>query len=130
MVQQTLAVMRSAIGRGNGWVPQRRGVSHYPLRTLLAFHWFETLLGAVLAAGVLAGLISVWLAPIVMSLLLSVPLSAISALNLARHARGGWRMDSPHTLREPRIVARARHQRARMHGVLNAVAETTQIAAE
>ena len=130
MVQQTLAVMRSALGRGNGWVPQRRGVSHYPLRTLLSFHWFETLLGAVLAAGLLAGLISAWLAPIVMSLLLAVPLSALSALNLARHARGGWRMDSPHTLREPRIVARARHQRARMHGILSAVSETTKIAAE
>ncbi|MEP2028499.1 MAG: glucans biosynthesis glucosyltransferase MdoH [Paracoccaceae bacterium] len=130
MVQQTLAVLRSAIGVSNGWVPQRRGVSRYSLRTLLAFHWFETLIGAVLTVGFLAGLISVWLAPIVICLLFAVPLSALSSLNLVRHARGGWRMDSPHTLREPRIVARARAHRARMHSILDIKSETPPIAAE
>lgn len=129
MVQQTMAVIRSVLGHTSGWVPQRREASSYSLRILIAFHWFETLVGAVLLAGLMAGLVSAWLIPIMASLLLAVPLSALSALNLVRHARGGWRLDSPHTLREPAIVTQARAQRIRMHNALNGQ-NTPQIAAE
>lgn len=130
MVQQTQAVLRAVLGRDASWIPQRREASRYSLRTLIAFHWFETLVGAVLTVGLLAGLVSAWLVPIVASLLLAVPLSALSALNLAQRARGGWRLDSPHTIREPGIVVRARAQRMHMHGTLDAAVETVKIAAE
>ena len=130
MVQQTQAVLRSVLGRSDGWVPQRREVSRYSLRALIAFHWFETLVGLVLTIGLLAGLVSAWLIPIVASLMLAVPLSALSGLNLAQRARGGWRLDSPHTIREPGIVTRARAQRGRMHGALSATTKTAKIAAE
>ena len=78
----------------------------------------ETLLGALLLAGLLAGLISWWLLPIMASLLLAVPLSALSALDLSRYGRGGLRMDSPNTLREPAIVTKARTERALFKGML------------
>jgi membrane glycosyltransferase len=130
MVQQTQAVLSAMFSAGGGWMPQRRGPTSYNLKTLFAFHWFETVVGAVLAVGVLAGLVSLWLLPIIASLLLAVPLSALSAMNLAKLARGGWRLDSPHTIREPGIVAQARVQRARIHAALNTAGDAPRIAAE
>ena len=114
MIQQTKAVLNAALTRSEPWSPQERGAKGYPLRTLISFHWVETLLGLLLLTGLVAGLISLWLVPIVFSLVMAVPLSALSSLNLAQHARGGLRMDSPNTLREPAIVLRARDARAQI----------------
>ncbi len=112
MIQQTRAVLRAIFTRSEPWAPQRRDARGYPLRTLLGFHWVETVLGLVLLAGLIAGLVSLWLVPIVFSLVLAVPLSALSGVNIARRAPQGFRLDSPHTLREPGIVTRARAERA------------------
>ncbi len=116
MIQQTKAVLRAFFTRFEPWAPQRRDAHSYPLRTLIAFHWVETVLGLVLLSGLFAGLLSLWLVPIVFSLVLAVPLSALSAFNLTRWAPDGLRMDSPHTLREPGIVTRARAERALLKG--------------
>ncbi|MEO0938123.1 MAG: glucans biosynthesis glucosyltransferase MdoH [Pseudomonadota bacterium] len=110
MIQQSRAVVRAALARPEGWAPQRRGVSAYGLRTLVTFHWVETVLGAALMFGISAGLISLWLVPIAASLALAVPLSALSAVRVARGPRG-LRMDSPLTLREPAIARAARDAR-------------------
>ncbi|MGJ8627592.1 MAG: glucans biosynthesis glucosyltransferase MdoH [Sulfitobacter sp.] len=118
MIQQTKAVLRAFFSRTELWSPQRRDGRGYPVMMLIKFHWVETLLGLLLAAGLIAGLISLWLLPIVFSLLLAVPLSALSALNIARSAPEGLRMDSPHTLREPGIVTRARVEREQLKGKL------------
>ncbi|MEL7259747.1 MAG: glucans biosynthesis glucosyltransferase MdoH [Pseudomonadota bacterium] len=112
MIQQTKAVLRSILGRGAGWSPQARAATGYPMRTLLKFHWVETVLGTLLCAGLATGLVSWWLIPIAASLLLAVPLSALSAYPLSRIDLGALRLDSPLTLREPAIVTRARHARA------------------
>ena len=120
MIQQTKAVLRSILGRGAKWVPPARGATGYPLRTVLAFHWVETLLGALLWAGLATGLVSWWLIPIAASLLLAVPLSLLSAYPLARVDLSGLRLDSPLTLREPAIVTRARRARAHIAAELNA----------
>ena len=117
MIQQTRAVLRAAQGRADPWAPQARHARAYPLRTLIEFHWLETVLGLMLLAGLLAGLISLWLSPIVASLCFAVPLSALSGLPLNRLG-AGLRMDSPHTLREPGIVARARTERARLEAAI------------
>lgn len=117
MIQQTKAVLRAAFTRSEPWSPQRRDARSYPLRTLIAFHWVETLLGVLLTAGLVAGLISLWLIPIAFSLLLAVPLSALSAVNIS--GRAGLRMDSPNTLREPRIVTNAKKERAAFKGLLD-----------
>jgi membrane glycosyltransferase len=116
MIQQTRAVLRALTSGSEPWAPQRRDARGYPLRTLIAFHWVETVLGLVLLAGLVAGLISLWLVPIVASLVMAVPLSALSSLNLARRAPEGFRLDSPYTLREPRIVTSARSNRALLKG--------------
>ncbi len=116
MIQQTKAVVRAALTRSEPWSPQRRDARGYPLRTLLAFHWIETVLGMMLVAGLAAGLISLWLIPIAFSLVMAVPLSALSGANFSR--RAGLRMDSPNTLREPGIVTRAKKERALFKGLL------------
>jgi len=118
MIQQTKAVVRAALTRSEPWSPQARDAQHYPLRTLIQFHWVETLLGVVLAAGLSSGLVSLWLLPIAASLLLAVPLSALSALNLVHRAPKSMAMNSPYTLREPAIVTRARAARAQVKAAL------------
>lgn len=118
MVQQTQAVLRSALGRSTDWMPQQRTARAYPLRDLFRFHWLETLLGTVLALGLASGLVSLWLIPIGASLLLAVPLSALSALPVARYLPRALAMQSPITLREPGIVRAARDERVRLHALL------------
>ncbi|MFL4468543.1 glucans biosynthesis glucosyltransferase MdoH [Tateyamaria armeniaca] len=121
MIQQTRAVLRSILGHGTGWNPQRRDARAYPLATLFKFHWVETVIGALLLAGLAAGLVSWWLIPIMVSLVLAVPLSALSATSSAM-----LRLDNPLTLREPTIVARARDARADIRAQI----ETPNVAAE
>ncbi|MGB3245176.1 MAG: glucans biosynthesis glucosyltransferase MdoH [Sulfitobacter sp.] len=118
MIQQTRAVLRAIFTGSEPWSPQSRSAQGFPIATLVKFHWVETLLGLLLLSGLVAGLISLWLLPIVISLVLAVPLSALSSLNIAQRAPQGMRMDSPHTLREPGIVTRARAERAVMKGQL------------
>ncbi|MFK7744899.1 MAG: glucans biosynthesis glucosyltransferase MdoH [Roseobacter sp.] len=120
MVQQTKAVFRALIGRPVQWGAQRRGAARYPFAALLRFHWMETGLGVILTFGLASGLVSWWLSPIAFSLLLAVPLSALSAQTLGRWVPAGLRMQSPHTLREPAIFTRARDQRLAMDKVLSA----------
>jgi len=126
MIQQTRAVLRSMLGRGQGWVPQQRSAQAYPLEVMLKFHWVETMLGLLLLTGLAAGLVSWWLLPIMVSLLLAVPLSALSAARLSTVVPAPLRLDNPLTLREPTIVANARIARAKMRVTI----EPTNIAAE
>lgn len=121
MIQQTRAVLRCIFGRGNGWQPQQRAAGAYPVTKLIKFHWVETLFGALLLAGLVMGLVSLWLLPIMASLLLAVPLSALSATTSR-----ALRLDNPLTLREPTIVGQARLARAGLRARL----EVPDIAAE
>ncbi|UWR12312.1 glucans biosynthesis glucosyltransferase MdoH [Sulfitobacter mediterraneus] len=127
MIQQTKAVLRATFTRSEPWAPQQRSAQSYPITTLIKFHWIETLLGLVLLAGLLAGLISLWLVPIVFSLVAAVPLSALSALDVSRLGLKGLRMDSPNSLREPAIVRSARAARSKMK---NQILAAEHIAAE
>jgi membrane glycosyltransferase len=121
MIQQTKAVLRATFTRSEPWSPQQRGVQNYPLLTLVKFHWVETLLGLILVTGLAAGLISLWLMPIALSLVLAVPLSALSSLNIAKCAPKSLALNSPYTLREPAIVTSAKTERARIKALLSRI---------
>lgn len=123
MIQQTRAVFLAMRGQGGGWAPQRRDAQAYPLRTLFAFHWMETLLGALLVVGLSAGLISLWLLPIVFSLVMAVPLSALSSVHLGQRTPAPLRMESPNSLREPAILIRAKRERDALQTLLDRQAE-------
>lgn len=111
MVQQTIAVWRAVFGRSGTWLPQSRGVSVHSWRVLARFHMIDTLIGLILGAGIVLGYATHWLIPIAGSLILSVPLSWLSALPVKDLPFQVLRLDAPHTLREPRIIASARRER-------------------
>jgi membrane glycosyltransferase len=89
MVQHVSAVFRTALGLDVGWSPQNRTGAAYGWVMLVRFHWLETIVGGLLIAGISAGLVTLWLAPIAVSLGCAVlishwsskPLSSTSALS-------------------------------------------------
>ena len=111
MVQQMIAVFRTVLGVQKGWSPQARDGGTYGLRTLILCHALETISGAMLSVGILAGLVSVWLAPIAISLTFAVPLSALSGMSSASLRR---MLGMPEDYREPSITQAARIHRAEL----------------
>ena len=120
MIQQTKAVYRALSSSSEAWAPQSREARRHSWTTLIKFHWVEMALGLLLLSGLVAGLVSLWLVPIVASLVLAVPLSALSGVEISPRAPATFRLDSPYTLREPAIVQRATRERARLTLVLEA----------
>jgi len=107
MVQQLVAVLRTCVGITPNWVPAARKGGNYSLGTVFKFHAHETVSGLALTAGMVSGLISLFLLPIAVSLILAVPLSMLSGLRL-RGAK--WRehlMATNHQLNPPDILLRA-----------------------
>ncbi|WP_171130444.1 MULTISPECIES: glucans biosynthesis glucosyltransferase MdoH [unclassified Ruegeria] len=108
MVQQMIAVFRTAFGVQRGWSPQARDGGSYGLRTLVICHALETVSGVALSVGILSGLVSIWLAPIAISLALAIPLSALSGVSAGAARRMvGMRED----FSEPAITRSARRYR-------------------
>ncbi len=108
MVQQMIAVFRTAFGIQRGWSPQARDGGSYGLGTLVLCHALETISGIALSVGILSGLVSVWLAPIAISLALAIPLSALSGVSAsAARKMVGMRED----FSEPAITRSARRYR-------------------
>ncbi len=85
MVQHSRAVIRTFAGFDSGWVPHMKG--RPDLLTLLRFHWMETLIGAVLLPAVVMGIVTPWLVPLSLCLLLSVPLSSFVAMDFGREVQ-------------------------------------------
>ncbi len=108
MVQQMIAVFRTVLGVQKGWTPQARDGGTYGRRTLIVCHALETISGFALSAGILAGLVSVWLAPIAISLTFAVPLSALSGVSAAAVRR---MVGMPEDFHEPAITRAARSHR-------------------
>lgn len=107
MTQQTLAVARTLLGVDNGWKPQARGARSIGWAALLRFHWLETLLGLAAVAGVAAGALSIWLAPIAASLALAVPVSWLTAMPTDRLVARTGLLATPEDARRPYILSRA-----------------------
>ncbi|MAY45425.1 MAG: glucans biosynthesis glucosyltransferase MdoH [Rhodobacteraceae bacterium] len=122
MVQQMIAVFRTAFGLQKGWSPQTRDGGHYSLRTLLQFHALETVSGLLLMLGIVTGFVSVWLMPIGLSLALAVPLSALSGFSFGRRPVV---MGTREEYVEPAITRAARHYRAELKSVLDGTAVAT-----
>ena len=121
MVQQALAVGRVVLGLSGGWKPATRGGTRLDWAALLRFHAVETVLGTALTSGMLVGMVSVWLAPIALSLLLAAPISRASGIDMSRgrrHAHFG----TPETVDEPAILRDARARRDELHQLLQGLA--------
>ncbi|WP_170426548.1 glucans biosynthesis glucosyltransferase MdoH [Ruegeria arenilitoris] len=115
MVQQMIAVIRTTLGIQKGWSPQARDGGTYSLRTLILCHTVETVSGVALSVGILSGLVSVWLAPIAISLALAIPLSALSGVSAGAARRMvGMKED----FNEPAITRSARRYRDELKNVI------------
>lgn len=121
MVQQMIAVFRTTFGLQYGWSPQARQGGSYGWPVLLTCHALETLSGLALWGGILAGLVSLWLVPIALSLVLAVPLSALSGRRAGNSGRG-W-MATPVVYTEPRITRTARLYRQQLKQYLDGRAQ-------
>ncbi|MBT0958358.1 glucans biosynthesis glucosyltransferase MdoH [Alphaproteobacteria bacterium KMM 3653] len=128
MIHHTIACGRAIVGKSPSWVPQNRGDAGHSWGQTLRFHWVETLFGTVLLSGILFANVSVMILPIAISLVAAVPLSKIGSKPVIDAESPVLRLDTPHTLIEPRIIRAAREQRAWIKDqVINA---PTRIAAE
>ncbi|MEJ6396321.1 glucans biosynthesis glucosyltransferase MdoH [Yoonia sp. 208BN28-4] len=127
MVQQSIAVMRSAIGVQEKWSPQQRSGGRYSLLTMMKFHSVETVIGLAMTVGMVMGLVTLWLLPIAASLTLAVPLSALSGVNLGSRGWKGRQMGTPEHLNTPAIIRDAMRERERFAALL---ASPERIAAE
>lgn len=113
MVQQTLAVAQSVFGVKVKWTAQQRRGHNYSIPTLVRFHWVETLIGGLLVIGMISGLVSLWLTPIAASLVLAIPLSALSGLDLTKRQWLARQLGTPEHLNAPRIIRKAMLERRR-----------------
>ncbi len=127
MVQQTRAVARKLLGYREKWVPQNRSGGHYPLRVMVKFHGFETVLGLSALFGMTQGLVTLWLLPIALSLALAIPLSALSGVDLSARRWSARHMGTPEVINAPPIIRRAMAERRLAERALQ---NTDQIAAE
>lgn len=126
MVQQLVAVLRSATGIKPSWAPQARKGGRYSVWTTFKFHALETASGWLLLLGMATSSVSLWLLPIAISLALSVPLSMVSGLNLDR-----WRLTrrwlaTPEMLNAPPILRLARRARAQFRTLLDAASHPAE----
>ncbi len=128
MVQQTIAVLRTTVGYQERWTPQQRRGGRYSLGVMLKFHIVETIMGWLLIAGMVEGLVTYWLLPIAVSLAGAVVLSALSGLHLGAKGWSGRQMGTPEHLNAPSIIRTAMAERARYADVL--AAPDTTIPAE
>jgi membrane glycosyltransferase len=112
MVHHTIAAARSIFGQTPSWAPQNRGDAGHSWGQTLRFHWVETLFGILLFSGITFANVSVMILPIAISLVAAVPLSKLSSMLVIDAESRILRLDTPHTLIEPRIVSAARAQRA------------------
>ena len=112
MVQQTLAVIAAFANVKFDWTPQSRAGKAQSWTTLLRFHAFETIIGALLFVGMLTGFVSFWLIPIMASLLFAAPLSRLSALPVF------GTMATPQEVRAPLVAKRAALWRAELRAAI------------
>ncbi len=117
MVQQMIAVMRTFLGLQRGWSPQARNGGRYGLGTLVICHALETISGVALWAGILSGMVSPWLLPIAFSLVMAIPLSAVSGLALPTRIKR-W-MGTREIYREPPITEAAQHYRKELKSLFD-----------
>lgn len=118
MVQQTLAVAKTALGLKVDWAPQTRAGGVYSLWAMARFHVLETVAGVAMISGMVAGIVSLWLLPIAISLAFAVPLSALSGLRVTRFRATSRAMGTPEIYAAPPIIRAAMAHRAELRATL------------
>ena len=122
MVNQTMAIASTLTGIDAGWRPQARERSSSSLGDLMGRYAVHLAIGAVLFAAALAHdpMLTLWTAPVALSLILAAPISNVLAR--APRARSWlWRVMSTPEETEPPSIARAARRAALRFGGLRPV---------
>jgi membrane glycosyltransferase len=111
MVTQSATVVQTLLGHDSGWNAQRRDDGSIPLSVLVRRYWPHTAFGALLAAASysVSPLLTLWMSPVLLGLLLAVPLTAITgAVGPGNALRRVGLLATPEERHEPDVLARAR----------------------
>jgi membrane glycosyltransferase len=111
MLTQSATVVQTLLGHDSGWNAQRRDDGSIPLSAIVRRYWPHTAVGVLLAAAsyVVSPLLSLWMSPVLLGLVLAVPLVAITgAVGPGRVLRRLGLLATPEERHEPDVLARAR----------------------
>ncbi len=89
LVQHVIIIARALGGVDNGWMPHEKGSLSFA--RALKLHALETGLGVALLLGIETGMLSLWLAPVVLGLILSAPVAMLVGARGHWLAEAGWR---------------------------------------
>ncbi len=117
MVQQMLAVISNIVGLPPSWESQIRDGGRYSAKTHLRYHCLETVIGVGLMVGIVAGLVTLWLLPIAISLAFAVPLSLLSGCQLPVWAKS--HLATAETFCEPSVIGAAVSYRNQLRDYLH-----------
>ncbi len=121
MITQTVDVASILLGRDSGWHAQRRDDGSLPPREAIRLYRRHTILGLALggASYAVSLHLALWMLPVVLGLVLSIPLATITARRDIGQAflRLGL-LRTPEEARPPMVLARAEafHDRAEADG--------------
>jgi membrane glycosyltransferase len=106
MIFQSRAVGEILLGRDAGWQVQRRDEGKWPIGDLIRKYSAPTVVGAGMAASAFAVSLPLllWMAPVILGLLLSVPIAMLSSRN-ADPRSGLFR--TPEETSPPKVLIRA-----------------------
>jgi membrane glycosyltransferase len=111
MLDQTRAVLSILMGGDSGWQAQQREEAVLPWRALVRAYWLHSAFGGALALGafVIEPTLCLWMMPVWLGLLLSIPLARFAS---RRASEGG--MPAPEDVDPPPELVGATHERARL----------------
>jgi len=118
MATQTTAVVQILMGRDSGWKAQRREAGGLPLADAARFHFWHFVLGVALGltCWIASPYLLAWMGPVVAGLVLSVPLTWLSARPAGRIL--GWLLSTSDDRNPPAILDQARARAAAWREVL------------
>jgi membrane glycosyltransferase len=110
MLNQTRLVFDLLLGRDSGWSAQQRSEGELGFSDAVRCHSWHTAIGVFMSvmAWLASPIVFLWLTPVLLGLLLSIPIAAYIArpdMGLAARAKG-W-LVTPEETQAPEIVARA-----------------------
>jgi membrane glycosyltransferase len=106
MIFQSAAVGEILLGRDAGWQVQRRDDAKWPARDLIRKYAVPTLFGAAMAASAFAVSLPLllWMTPVILGLLLSVPIAMLSSRVSGPNSR---LFRTPEQTAPPQVLVRA-----------------------
>jgi membrane glycosyltransferase len=106
MIFQSSAVGEILLGRDAGWQVQRRDDGKWPVRELIRKYAVPTLFGLVMAASAFAVSLPLflWMTPVILGLVLSIPIAMFSSRNSDPNSR---LLRTPEQTAPPQVLTRA-----------------------